>query len=420
MLNYFINFLFYHTYYIQLMSTKKYHLKCIDNYNNYVQNGGLYPFQSYPISTLQQRIGHSQTQIPFGYSQTRPNTSLQYQIPVPIIEQPKYDQPLVPPTSGSTLLHTLDVSDASSYNMSKIPLSPKGHPTIVPLNMTNNIQSPPTPITPTVVAPVIPVAQGLPFFSVINGINNASFVFTPFNNIISPFGNEPEQKFGKQNVDGKIFTGAGIMLFESIGDNIVLFKSRKTGEFEELGGRLNENDVDTDIPRKNVLIKVAKREAYEESACYVDIENDNLRNAKYVTIKKGDDHYRCFIQKLKSVIIINDIAKNFEIIRNSARTYNAMNVSTDNIYSKPSYMEMIGVARFSINALKEAIINSDSNDNIKCKNLDGDVCSIRDRTVALLKKMIVNDNNYQIIKKKVSSTIETLKIDNGLTTLKIK
>jgi hypothetical protein len=413
------------------MSTKKYHLKCIDNYNNYAQNGG-HPFQTYPISTLQQRIGHFQTQIPFGYSQTRPNTSLQYQIPVQIKEQPTYEQPLVPPTSGSTLLHTLDVSDASSYNMSKIPLSPKGHPTIVPLNMMNNIQSPrASPITPIVVSPVMPIAhvapvvisspaQGLPFFSVMDGINNASFAFTPFNNIISPFGKEPEQKIGKQDVDGKIFTGAGIMLLENIGENIVLFKSRKTGEFEELGGKLNENDVDTDIPRKNVLIKVAKREAYEESACYVDFENDNLRNANYVNIKKGDEHYRCFIKKIDStIIIIKDIAKNFEIIRNSARTYNAMNVSTDNVYSKPSYMEMIGVARFSISALKEAIKNYDSNDNIKCKNLDGDICSIRDRTVELLKKMIVNENNYNIIKKD-SSTIETLKIDNGLTTLKIK
>lgn len=377
------------------MSIKKYHLKCLDECKGRTLKGGY--MYGYPYGYFQNNVLVQPYQIGI--------TPLQLRLKM---QERKEPHTLVPSSVDETLLSSIASEDGNAT----IPFM-NGSTTIVPRSVmkTGKLKNPNDDLVIRKVTHHLPVGmEPGSYFDVVNRMHSASLSVLPMSYFgVSPFGTEPRPAHGEKEVDGKTFTGAGIMLFEQAGENIILFRSRETNRFEELGGKLGKDDVNSQPTDELVLSSVAKREAYEESGCYIDFDQNILSRNVHVDVEKDSKYYRCYITKIPS-FDIKLLTKNFEIIQNDPK------------YTKASYAEMTGVARFDVNALKKAVLESKSDNNVSCLNLDKEKCYLRDRTAKILRS-IWSDGDYKHIgdglETMETSAAETKKFENGLSSLKI-
>ena len=88
--------------------------------------------------------------------------------------------------------------------------------------------------------------------------------------------------------------GAGILLFTEINKKkyLILYKARNKNYYEDLGGRIDEGDD---------VYKTASREAYEESATYINLNEYDLYDVQKIYLKK----YICFIKGVNNFSIQN-------------------------------------------------------------------------------------------------------------------
>ena len=126
----------------------------------------------------------------------------------------------------------------------------------------------------------------------------------------------------------KNFRGSGILLIEVNSNkklNLILFQSLYKGTYEELGGQLEGTD----------LWKNAVREAYEESAGYLDFSKIEEPKLYYDVKATNNNYYKCYIICIKKYVIKNNhFKKNLEILHK-------------NKY-KNTFLEMTNIKRYNI------------------------------------------------------------------------
>jgi hypothetical protein len=82
-----------------------------------------------------------------------------------------------------------------------------------------------------------------------------------------------------------VFSGAGVLIFN--GDNIILFRERKSRAYTEPGGKFDKKHKD--------LEEVAIDELYEETCCLFDMTNIQYKN-NYIDIEYDNGRlYRIYI-----------------------------------------------------------------------------------------------------------------------------
>lgn len=205
---------------------------------------------------------------------------------------------------------------------------------------------------------------------------------------------------------GKPFSGSGVIFFEKqyqaggrTVSTILLAKTHR-GIYEEFGGQL-ERDIQ---PNENALKDNARKEVAEESQSLFMIERLDLEKKmgnthRYLDIPdpSNDALYRCYF-----VCISGTESSNLDELFEANRdvTVNQMNFGVD-------YEETVGLSRFSMNDLAQCMRTNPSGE-FSCRDINGNVCHIRDRTANCL-RVLLNTANSSLIRTVFDNCTEVQK-----------
>jgi len=186
------------------------------------------------------------------------------------------------------------------------------------------------------------------------------------------------------NITLKYNRASSIIVEESYNNNngrnepaIILFYCEKWDTFVEPGGRIEKMDMELD----DILIETAKRELTEETLNSIGINKLTLMDSAYIDFndKKTKFCSRVFTVGIKG----NQFDKNYYYDNKEIILKN--NVST-------VWRETTNVERFYISDIIKSI--NDMNfeyhkyDNVKCTNVNDEICNIYYRTIGMLEQLI--------------------------------
>jgi hypothetical protein len=244
------------------------------------------------------------------------------------------------------------------------------------------------------------------------GINRARNIIDFFNNTKSNYDdttyNYKPVTLNRLNRDDdltqKNHSGAGIILFEKSFNNgkkneptVLLFNSN--GFYQDLGGSVELSGLNI---RTDILQETAKREAFEESASYLEIKtnlNKIINNKQtYVDIPVNSPKYRCYAIGLNELTFIPG-----SFVGNLDKLKNTMNTPS-------TFLEMSEVRRFYLSDIKNCIAST-TGINSRCNTVDGEMCTIRSRTVSILQEML-KKNGTSIVENVLANTNITQEYTN--------
>jgi hypothetical protein len=181
------------------------------------------------------------------------------------------------------------------------------------------------------------------------------------------------------------YEGAGLILFENLINDwsrnelaVILFRSTQTGEYEELGGHIDQGDFNG----ATTLLNTAIREAQEESCNLIHITDSNILNynmpSSFIEHPYNTRVYRCYGLFLQN---------SYEISRNLTYNYSQNSSVLNEQNAAPVYKETNDMQRFYVNDIIPLL---DSNGSITCPDVNGNFQKISGRTKNCLKVMITN------------------------------
>ena len=175
------------------------------------------------------------------------------------------------------------------------------------------------------------------------------------------------------------FTGAGVLLFERNNNSskrcVILFESN--GSYQDLGGSIHPSDYQTGIP----VSTAAKREAFEETASYLEIRmnlNRVVNNTNIFTeIPTNIPSYRCY------AIGLEEGAFNIGKFMGNLHKLNL------DSYTPSQFKEITQARRFYLTDIQNCINNKSS----QCQDTTGTNQYIRERTINCLRELTSGGKN---------------------------
>lgn len=176
------------------------------------------------------------------------------------------------------------------------------------------------------------------------------------------------------NTNNNSFTGAGVLLFERNDDLdkncVILFESN--GSYQDLGGSITPNDYRYSLP----VSTAAKREAFEETASYLEIRmnlNRVVNNTNiFAEIPANNPNYRCY------AIGLETNAFNF-----GQYLGNLQKLNLDPLLP-PQFRETTQARRFYLKDIQDSINSS----SYQCIDINGENHYIRERTMICLRELM--------------------------------
>ena len=192
------------------------------------------------------------------------------------------------------------------------------------------------------------------------------------------------------------YTGSGVMIFSNYMNrygrhepSVILFRSSSSGNYEELGGKIESKDFDG----KNTLLNTAVREAREESANLFNIININALHTKETDERHHIDRnvnlkiYRCY-----ALFLSNTNNESWKYIYSTNKNH----LKASN--APKQWMETNDAQFFYINEIAYKLRDV-SRGNITCLDTEGIMRTIGGRTTACLREIFKDfgGNGSQIV-----------------------
>ncbi|AYV76345.1 MAG: hypothetical protein Terrestrivirus5_167 [Terrestrivirus sp.] len=223
-------------------------------------------------------------------------------------------------------------------------------------------------------------------------------VTTGYSMYLNPSTNHHELVYN-QNGNLTYYSGSGVVLFDTYmnryGRNepaVILFRSSYNGEYEELGGSVDNSDFDS-TNGDNTLLKTATREAREESGNLFNIVNTDAlykanttgAEAAWVERPYNDKVYRCY------GIYVTGINQSWAYMFNQ----NIQKLRTNG--APKEWLESNDMQRFYINDIINCL-SGNPRGSMNCSDAEGNMRVIAGRTKACLRMMLQKSiNGYSAV-----------------------